>query len=162
MGPLCPSALCIKCTRGLIASRSATRLAAMSAQLAEQLLAVIWLDRCRQVQLLSQGRALAFRVEMTRALLIPFVVEQRWGFGPDAVDDEGDLQVEGILNFDPTDWVPGEHHAHWVEELILTRIMSDIGSCTWHPIHFYMQRIEFFWRFPPGSLRRLPEGAPMR
>ena len=128
---------------------STSPLKAMSVQLPEQLLAVVCLGRCRQAQLLSQGRALSFRMEMVRALLISFIVEQRWGFGPGAVDDEGDFQAEGVLNFDPTDWVPGEHHAHWVEELLLTMIMSDIGSCAWHPIEFYMQRIE---EEPPTAL----------
>ena len=134
----------------------------MSAELAEQLLAVIWLDRWRQVQLLSQGRTLPFRIEMIRALLISFIVEEHWGFGPGAVDDASIPQVEGILNFDPTDWIPGDEHPHWVEELIVSRLISDIENCTWHPIQFYMQRFEAFWKFPPGSLCRLPEGAPMR
>ena len=137
-------------------------LGAMASQLADQLLAVIWLDRCRQVQLLSQGRARSVRDEMVRALLIAFIVEQRWGFGPGVVDDEGVLHAEGILNFDSTDWVPDEYHAHCVEELITNRIILDIESCAWQPIRFYMERIEFVWCFPPGSLRRLPEGAPMR
>ena len=98
---------------------------------------------------------------MARVLLIPFVVEQRWSFGPGVVDDDGDIQAEGILNFDSADWV-GADHARWVEEPVLSRIIADIESCTWHPIEFYMRRVEFFSCFPPGSLRRLPEGAPMR
>ena len=130
----------------------------MSAQLAEHLLAVLWLDRCRQTQRLSQGRAKDYREEVVRTMLTAFIAEQRWGFGPNTVDDEGVVYVEGVLNFEgmrgPNDY--------WVEELILSKIMEDTQRGAWQPIEGYMRRVEFFGGFPPGSLRRLPEGAPSR
>ena len=124
----------------------------MSAQLAENLLAVLWLDRCRQVQLLSQGRELAARVEITRTLLIPFVVEQRWGFEP------GNIQAAGILNFDSVG-VGALGSDHLAEELILNRIIIDIENCAWHPLEGYMRCAEFFCGTPraasAASLRAL-------
>ena len=133
----------------------------MTAQLAKGLLAVIWLDRCRQVQLLSQGHAKPFREDMVRALLLPFVAEQRWGFGPNIIDDEGVVQVEGVLNFEATR-PPGEHLDHFAELLILGRIVEDIQRGQWKSIKDYMKGAELFGGFPPGSLRRLPPGAPSR
>ena len=98
-------------------------------------MAVVCLGRCRQAQLLSQGRALSFRMEMVRALLISFIVEQRWGFRPGAVDDEGDLQAEGALNSDPMDCAPTTPIG-WKSE-------SRPGSVlTSGDAEFYMQRIE--------------------
>jgi hypothetical protein len=130
----------------------------MSTQLAEGLLAVLWLDRCRQVQRLTQGRTKEFREEVVRELLTAFIAEQRWGLGPNTVDDEGVVYAEGVLNFEGMRG-PGDY---WVEELILSKIMVDIEHGAWMPIEGYMRRVEFFGGFPSGSLRRLPVGAHSR
>ena len=128
----------------------------ISAQLAEGLLAVIWLDRCRQVQLLAEGGA--HRAELIRAVLLPFIVEQRWGFEPGVVDDAGARQAAGVLKFEATS-VAADHVA---EEMIFNKIIMDIEAGAWQPIEGYMRRADFFGGFPPGSLRRLPAGAPSR
>ena len=128
----------------------------MSAQLAEQLLALLWLDRCRQAQRLMEGRTQPFRVEVVRVTLISFIAEQRWGVGPGVVDDEGAHQAEGVLNFDAVG------ADYWLEEMMLTRIANDIQAGAWRPIQVYMHIIEFFAGIPRGSLRRLPAGAPSR
>ena len=134
----------------------------MSTQLAEGLLAVAWLDRCRQAQRLAQGRTKDFREEVVHTMLTSFIAEQRWGFGPNTIDDEGVVQVEGVLNFEATRG-PGDHLTdHLAEVLMLGRIMEDIQRGAWHPTEGYMRRVEFFWGFPPGSLRRLPVCAPSR
>ena len=133
----------------------------MSTQLAEGLLAVLWLDRCRQVQRLTQGRTKEFREEVVRELLTAFIAEQRWGFAAPVADDEG-VHVEGVLNFEATKG-PGDHlKDHFPEVLILGRITEDIQIGQWKNIEDYMKGAEFFGGFPPGSLRRLPPGAPSR
>ena len=128
----------------------------MSAQLAEGLLAVIWLDRCRQAQRLTEGRAKEFREEVVRVTLTSFIAEQRWGVGPGVVDDEGAHQAEGVFNFDAVG------ADYWLEEMILARITNDILAGAWKPIYEYMRILEFFASIPRGSLRQLPEGAPSR
>ncbi len=69
-------------------------------------------------------------------------------------------QTAGIFNFDPAGW--GAHHAHWVEEIIFNKIAEDIQNGTWHHIEDYMLSMEFFGHFPSDSIRRLPEGSPIR
>ena len=128
----------------------------MSVQMAEGLLAVIWLDRCRQAQRLTEGQGRGYREEVVRVLLASLITEQRWGFGGGVLD-----QTAGIFNFDPAGWV-GQRHAHWVEEILFNRIVEDIQDGSWRHIEDYMLYMEFFGRFPPDSIHRLPEGSPMR
>ena len=133
----------------------------MAAQLAEQLLAVMWLDRCRQAQRLTEGQARGYREEVVRVLLASFLVEQRWGFGPNIIDDEGVVQVEGVLNFEATR-PPGEHVDHFAEQLIMARLVVDVQLGQWTTPNEYMRGAEFFGGFPRGSLRRLTPGAASR
>ena len=106
--------------------------------------------------MVTQGHAQAYRVEIVRAVLLSFIAEQRWGFGPGVVGDEGAQQAAGVLNFDAVD------ADHWAEQALTMRIAADIESGTWRPIYEYMRSIEFFGGVPPGSIRRLPEGTPRR
>ena len=146
--------------RLLARSPSDSRITAMSTHLAEGLLAVMWLDRCRQTQLLSEAGA--NRDEVAHTLLASFIVDQRWGVGSGAVGDEGDLQIEGILNFDPSGWRADFDHAHVIEQGIFANLVRDAERGAWHHIDYYMRRAEFFGGLPPGTLRRLPEGSRMR
>ena len=126
----------------------------MSVQLAEQLLAVLWLDRCRQAQLLAQGGTDTATV--VRIMLCSFIEEEGWGFEPGVFDDEGIYHEGGLLNFTVLD------ANHFAEELIFNKLMEDIERGEWMPIEGYMRRAEFFGGFPRGSLQRLPTGAPSR
>ena len=126
----------------------------MAAQLAEQILAVLWMDRCRQAQLLVQGGVNYHQV--ARTTLTPFIAGQRWGIDGDVLDDEGVLHEGGVLNFDVLD------ADHFVEELIYNRLRVDIERGEWMPIEGYIRRAEFFGGFPRGCLQRLPPGAPSR
>ena len=126
----------------------------MSVQLAEQLLAVLWLDRCRQAQLLAQGGA--HMPAVVRIMLCSFIEEQGWGFESGVFDDEGTHHEGGVLNFHVLD------ANHFVEELIFGKLMADIERGEWMPIEGYIRRAEFFGGLPGGSIRRLPPGAPSR
>ena len=132
----------------------------MAAQLAENLLAVLWMDRCRQTQLLAQGGANVHQVAHT--ILAPFITGQRWGVATQVMDDEGDLQIEGVLNFDPSGWRVDLDHAHVIEQGIFVNLVRDVGRGEWMPIEGYIRRAEFFGGLPRGSIRRLPPGAPRR
>ena len=133
----------------------------MAAQLAEQILAVIWLDRSRQAQRLTVGQGQGYREDVVRMLLASYLVEQRWGFGPNIMDDEGNIQLEGVLNFDAMR-PPGEHVNYFAEQLVLGRLVGDVQRGDWKTPKEYMSSVEFFGGFPRGSLRRLPPGAPSR
>ena len=132
----------------------------MSAQLAEHLLAVLWMDRCRQAQRLAEGRSKLFREEVVRTLLTSFITEQRWGLGVQVINEEG-MQEPGVLNFDPSDWAD-EEHPHFLEQCIFDKIVLDVERGEWNRIEHYMDRAEFFHDLPAGSIRRLPEGSRMR
>ena len=132
----------------------------MAAQLAEQLLAVLWLDRCRQVQRLGQGRTRAYREELARVFLAAFIAEQRWGLASPVATEDG-VEQPGVLNFDPAGW-SGNYHPHFLEMCIFDNIVTDVERGEWVQIDVYMNRAEFFAGIPRGSLRRLPEGAPSR
>ena len=126
----------------------------MAAQLAENLLQVLWLDRCRQAQRLTQGGAEAAVV--VRIMLCSFIEEQGWGFEPGVFDDEGVYHEGGVLNFSVLD------DDHFAEDLLFNGLRRDIERGEWMPVEGYIHRVEFFGGFPRGSLRRLPPGAPSR
>ena len=126
----------------------------MAAQLAENLLQVLWLDRCRQAQRLTQGGADAAAV--VRIMLCSFIEEQGWGFEPGVFDDEGVYHEGCDLNFSVLD------DDHFAEDLLFNRLRGDIERGEWMPVEGYIRRTEFFGGFPRNSLRRLPPGAPSR
>ena len=130
----------------------------MAIQMAEGLLAALWLDRCRQAQRLTAGQGLGYREEVVHTMLTTFLVEQRWGLNANTVDDEGVIYAGGVLNFKRTR-PPGDY---WLEDLIANKLVMDIERGTWTTPSDYMRGAEFFTGFPPGSLRRLPPGAPSR
>ena len=132
----------------------------MAVQMAEGLLAVIWLDRCRQTQRLTQGHGQGYREEVVRTLLASFIAEQRWGLAMQVATEDG-VEQPGVLNFDPSNWTD-EEHDYDLEMCIFGNIVTDIERGDWHHIEHYMRRAEFFHDLPRNSIRRLPPGAPSR
>ena len=132
----------------------------MTAQLAEGLLCVLWMDRCRQTQRLTQGHPKGYREEVTRTLLASFIAEQRWGLAMQVATEDG-VEQPGVLNFDPSNWTD-EEHDYDLEMGIFGNIVTDIERGDWHHIEHYMRRAEFFHDLPRNSIRRLPQGAPSR
>ena len=132
----------------------------MSAQLAEGLLAVLWLNMCRQAQRLADGHSKLFREQVSHTLLASLIVEQRWGLEV-PVHTEGGVEQPGVLNFDPSNWAD-EEHDYDLEMCIFGNIVTDIERGDWHHIEHYMRRAEFFHDLPRDSIRRLPGGSPMR
>ena len=132
----------------------------MSVQMAEGLLAVIWLDRCRQAQLLAEaGNDIR---QVAHVLLAPFIAQQRWGLDTPVLDDEGKVFEAGVLNFNPVGWGADLEHPHFLEQCMLGGIVADVQRGEFQNIEYYMRRTEFFAGIRRGSLRRLPEGSRMR
>ena len=130
--------------------------------LGEQILQVVWLDRCRQTQRLCQGRPRDFTNEVARTLLASFITEQRWGLAMPVANEDGYAREPGVFNFDPSGWTTDYEHPHFLEMCIFGNIVTDVERGEWRHIDYYIRRAEFFHDLPRGSLRILPAGSPSR
>ena len=127
-------------TGGLFVS---TSLVVMSAQLAEQLLAVIWLDRCRQAQLLSLRGAHCASAS-------------RWCTAPSSWSSAG-VSARGT-SFRPRASLTLIRRGPWRGPPLLSGRAYRVQAHFRHrelrrASHFYMQRFESVWQFAPGRLR---------